>query len=133
MATRTWRRIGSLGLGALAAATLMVATVDDAAARDRRSTSFNRGGHWHGGGGHAHFHHRHFHSFVFTGVGLGYGGYYYPAYYGYPPLSTPVYLPPPVYMSKDDTGDCYNTVPRSPGLADLYTCGGQYIGPISVP
>jgi hypothetical protein len=78
------------------------------------------------GGGHGGFFHpgfAHFHSFVFVGAGF-YPGYYY-GYYPYP-----AYAPPPVYVSKDD---CYNTVPRAPGVADLYTCAGQYVGPVAVP
>ncbi|MEJ0070550.1 MAG: hypothetical protein WDO24_19650 [Pseudomonadota bacterium] len=78
----------------------------------------------HGGGFAGPFHpgFHHFHSFVFLGAG-------YPFYSGYYPYYPAAY-PPPVYISPTD---CYNTVPRAPGIADLYTCAGQYVGPVSVP
>ncbi len=124
-------RIAGRALVALAAVGLVLATASGADARDSRHGGVWRrggGGGWHGGGRPVFHHHPHFHSFVFVGAGFGYPGYYYA---GYPPYyGPPAYLPPPVYVSKDD---CYNTVPRSPGVADLYTCGGQYVGPISVP
>ena len=108
---------------ALAGAALLLAAHPAAA-------DHHRGG-WHGGGRggpHGGFHgpFHHFHSFVFFGAGLGYP-YYYPAY-GYPAYVPP---PPPVYVSPTE---CYQPpVPRAPGVADLYTCGGQYVGPIAVP
>ena len=119
-------RIAARALVILAAVGLVLVSAGGADARDHRGGGWHRGG---GGGGRpAVFHHHpHFHSFVFVGAGFGagYPYYYYPPYYG-----APGYLPPPVYVSKDD---CYNTVPRSPGVADLYTCSGQYVGPIAVP
>lgn len=122
------RRILGHALAIAAAAIVVIATVDDAAARDRRSHGGRGGGGgWHRGGGAFHHHRTHFRSFVFLGGSFGTARYY-PAYY-YPPAP----LPPPVYVSKDDTPDCYNTVARGPGVADLYTCGGAYIGPIAVP
>jgi hypothetical protein len=122
-------RIAGRALVAVAAIGLVLAAASDADARDNRSGGWRRsGGGWHGGARPVFHHHPHFHSFVFVGAGFGYPGYYYA---GYPPYyAPPAYLPPPVYVSKDD---CYNTVPRGPGVADLYTCGGQYVGPISVP
>ena len=120
------RRLGR-ALAVLAAVIVVAATIDDADARDRRSGGHRGGGHRGGGSVHHHHHHHgHLRSFVFLGGGFGYSRYY-PAYYAYP-----AYVPPPVYVSKDDP-ECYNTVPRSPGIADLYTCGGAYIGPIAVP
>ena len=94
------------------------------AAADHRHGGFHGGGR---GGFHGPFHgpFHHFHSFVFVGAGVGYP-YYYPAY-GYPGY----YPPPPVYVSPTE---CYQPpVPRAPGVADLYTCSGQYVGPIAVP
>ncbi len=119
-------RIATRALVILAAVGLVLASAAGADARDRRGGGWHRGGGG-GGGRSAVFVHRpHFHSFVFVGAGFGAAyPYYYPPYY-----AAPAYLPPPVYVSKDD---CYNTVPRSPGVADLYTCGGQYVGPIAVP
>jgi hypothetical protein len=79
-----------------------------------------------GGGGHGGFFHpgfAHFHSFVFVGAGF-YPGFYY-GYYPYP-----ADFVPPVYVSPTD---CYNTVPRAPGVADLYSCDGHYVGPVAVP
>jgi len=78
------------------------------------------------GGGHGGFFHPgfgHFHSFVFVGAGL-YPGFY----YGYYP--DPAAYVPPVYVSPTD---CYNTVPRAPGVADVYSCDGHYVGPVAVP
>jgi hypothetical protein len=77
-----------------------------------------------GGGSAGPFHHgfHHFHSFVFFGAGAA----FYPGYYPY----YPAYYPPPTYISPTD---CYNIVPRAPGVADLYTCAGQYVGPVAVP
>jgi hypothetical protein len=122
------RRTLGRALVILAAIGVVLATAAGAEARDHRGGGWRRGGSSHGSGGRvAVFHHHpHFHSFVFVGAGFG-AAYpdYYPPYY-----AAPATLPPPVYVSKDD---CYNTVPRSPGVADLYTCGGQYVGPISVP
>ncbi len=122
----------SMRLARLAAAlvgvSLIVATATPAAADHRRGGGgWSRGG---GGGWHGHaFVHNHFHSFVFVGAGFG---AYYPSYYSpYPAHAYPVYAPPPVYVSPTE---CYQPpVPRSPGVADLYTCGGQYVGAISVP
>jgi hypothetical protein len=105
---------------------LAVALVSTAALAD------HRGGHGGGrrGGGHVGFAgpfhpgFHHFHSFVFVGAGVGYP--YYAGYYPY----YPTYYLPPTYISPTD---CYNTVPRAPGVADLYTCAGQYVGPVAVP
>jgi hypothetical protein len=88
---------------------------------DHRGHGGFHGGGFHGGFVSPGFHH--FHSFAFFGAGF-YPGYYYGAY------PYPAYYPPPVYVSPTD---CYNTVPRSPGVADLYTCAGQYVGPVAVP
>ncbi len=95
-----------------------------AAAADHRRGG---GGGWHRSGGFHHdaFPHHHFHSFVFFGAGLGYP-YAYPYYPYYP-----AYAPPPTYVSPTE---CYQPpVPRGPGVADLYTCSGQYVGAIAVP
>jgi hypothetical protein len=115
----------ALPLAGLLAGAALVATP---AAADHRGGG-GGSGHRHGFMGHHHggdhdFHHGHV---VFFGAGVfgGYYGYYYPYAYPYP-----AYYPPPTYVSRDD---CYNTVPRAPGVADLYTCSGQYIGPIAVP
>jgi hypothetical protein len=105
---------------------LAVALVSTAAFADHRGGhGGSRGGGFHGGFRgpfHPGFHH--FHSFVFLGAGIGYP--YYAGYYPY----YPTYYPPPTYISPTD---CYNTVPRAPGVADLYTCAGQYVGPVAVP
>ena len=123
-------------VGALAlAGAAFLATPSDALADSHRGGGGGGragGGGWHHGGfDHRHvdhFHHNHFHSFVF--VGAGFGAYpYYPYYYPYP--AYPAYYPPPTYVSQDQ---CYQPpVPRAPGVADLYTCAGQYVGPIAVP
>ena len=114
-------------VGALAlAGAVLLASASGAAAADHRHHGGGGGG-GHRGGVHNfhHFHHNHFHSFAFVGAGLGYG------YYPYSSPYYPVYAPPPVYVSKDD---CYQPlVPRSPGVADLFTCSGHYVGPIAVP
>jgi len=108
-------------IGLLAAISLTLGCAAQAA--DHRGHGFH-GGH-HGGFVHHGFPHHHFHSFVVFGAGAG----FYPGYYAAYPYY-PVYVPPPVYVSRDE---CYNTVPRGPGVADLFTCGGQYVGPIAVP
>jgi hypothetical protein len=124
-------------IGALALAGAMVlAAPSDAVADSRHGGGGGRGGSgggWHHGGvDHRHFdhfHHNHFHSFVFVGAGFGAYYPYYPYYYPYP--AYPAYYPPPTYVSQDQ---CYQPpVPRGPGVADLYTCSGQYVGPIAVP
>jgi len=112
-----------LALAALIAGAAVALAAAPAAADHRHGG----GGHHGGGFHHDHFHHSHGHTAVFVGAGVfgGYYGYYYPYAYPYP-----AYYPPPTYVSRDD---CYNTVPRAPGVADLYSCSGQYIGPIAVP
>jgi hypothetical protein len=122
MAARLGARLRRVAL-ALASVALLVAA--HPAAADSHHGGWHGGGR--GGGFHGGFHgpFHHFHSFVFFGAGLGYP-YYYPAY-GYPAYPPP----PPVYVSPTE---CYQPpVPRAPGVADLYTCGGQYVGPIAVP
>jgi hypothetical protein len=120
-ATRFSRRAAPL----LAAAALALATAQPAAAGHRRGGGWHHGGFHHGG----RFHHHHFHSFVFFGTGFGYPYYPYYPYASYP--AYPAYYPPPTYVSPTE---CYQPpVPRAPGVADLYTCSGQYVGPIAVP
>ena len=105
---------------------LVVALTSAAAQADHRGGGGHRGGHFARGGFGGPFHpgFHHFHSFLFLGAGVGYP--YYAGYYPY----YPTYYPPPTYISPTD---CYNTVPRAPGVADLYTCAGQYVGPVAVP
>ena len=121
-----WRGPLRRGAHALAGVALLVLAAHPAAA-DHHHGGWHGGG-WRGGwhgGFHGPFHH--FHSFVFFGAAGAYYPYYYPAY-AYPAYPPP---PPPVYVSPTE---CYQPpVPRAPGVADLYTCSGQYIGPISVP
>ena len=110
-------------VGALAFAGVLLLAATDAVAADHRHRG---GGGWSRGGGGVHHNRAHFHSFLFFGAGYGYG---YPYYSGYP--AYPADYPPPTYVSRDD---CYQPpVPRSPGVADLYTCAGQFVGTIAVP
>jgi hypothetical protein len=144
-------RGAALLLGAIA---LVLAAVQPAAADRGHGGGFHGGG-FHGGGFHGGGFHRdgfrhdgfhrdgfrhdrdfgrfrRFHSFAFFGAGPGFGYYgYYPYAYPYYAPYYPAYYPPPTYVSPTA---CYQPpVPRAPGVADLYTCSGQYVGPIEVP
>jgi hypothetical protein len=137
MRYRSATRLARITALLLCGAALVLASAQPAAADRRHGGGGHGGGHrsgFHHGGFHHHgfHHHRHFHSFAFFGAGLGFGYYgYYPYYYPYYPSYYPAYYPPPTYVSPTE---CYQPpVPRAPGVADLYTCSGQYVGPIAVP